>query len=92
MSGNYDHDVIGVGNSNHPVNEEQLEHELTVEEELEEMIESLEIKLIESQQRVHYRISVIENTKNELKEVINYLETTENLWLLNKIKNLTIFN
>lgn len=91
MSENYDHDVIGVGNKFHPANEEELDEELTGEEKLEEMIESLERKLIESQQRLDYRISVIENTKNELKLVLDYLETQPNIWLLNKIKNLSIF-
>jgi hypothetical protein len=55
---NYDNDVLGVGNSLHPANQEETELELTIEEQMENEICDLESKIKQMQNSIAYRKAV----------------------------------
>jgi hypothetical protein len=80
---NYDHDVLGVGNSLHPANQEELEIELTIEEQMENEICDLERKIQELRIRIKYREAVN-------KKIVELCQAVcgDNTYIFNKLKEI----
>ncbi len=80
---NYDYNVIGVGNSLHPANQEETELELTIEEQMENEICDLERKIQELTIRIKYREAVN-------KKIVELCQTVcgDNTYIFNKLKEI----
>jgi hypothetical protein len=80
---NYDHFVLGVGNSSHPANQEETEIELTIEEQMENEICDLERKIQELTIRIKYREAVN-------KKIVELCQAVcgENTYIFNKLKEI----
>jgi hypothetical protein len=80
---NYDHNVLGVGNSLHPANQEELEIELTIEEQMENEICDLERKIQELTIRIKYREAVN-------KKIVELCQAVccDNTYIFNKLKEI----
>jgi hypothetical protein len=80
---NYDHDVLGVGNSSHPANQQETELELTIEEQMENEICDLERKIQELKIRIKYREAVN-------KKIVELCQAVcgDNTYIFNKLKEI----
>jgi hypothetical protein len=80
---NYDHNVLGVGNSLHPANQEELEIELTIEEQMENEICDLERKIRDLTIRIKYREAVN-------KKIVELCQAVcgDNTYIFNKLKEI----
>jgi hypothetical protein len=80
---NYDHFVLGVGNSLHPANQEETEIELTIEEQMENEICDLERKIQELTIRIKYREAVN-------KKIVELCQAVcgDNTYIFNKLKEI----
>jgi hypothetical protein len=80
---NYDNDVLGVGNSLHPANQEETELELTIEEQMENEICDLERKIQELTIRIKYREAVN-------KKIVELCQAVcgDNTYIFNKLKEI----
>ena len=79
----YDNDVLGVGNSLHPANQEENEIELTREEQMEEEIMELESKIKLMTNAVTYRKAVNAKLIELMKAAAG-----ENTFIINKLDEL----
>jgi hypothetical protein len=80
---NYDHFVLGVGNSSHPANQEETELELTIEEQMENEICDLERKINDLTNRIKYREAVN-------KKIVELCQSVcgDNTYIFNKLKEI----
>jgi hypothetical protein len=80
---NYDNDVLGVGNSLHPANQEETEKELTIEEQMENEICDLKRKIQELRIRIIYREAVN-------KKIVELCQAVcgDNTYIFNKLKEI----
>jgi hypothetical protein len=80
---NYDHNVLGVGNSLHPANQEETELELTIEEQMENEICDLERKIRDLTNRIKYREAVN-------KKIVELCQAVcgDNTYIFNKLKEI----
>ena len=80
---NYDEQVLGVGNSSHPANQEETELELTNEEKLENQIDNLKKEIFRLQNILTFR------TANNFKVAqICQGASGENTFIYNQLKNI----
>lgn len=81
---NYDDQVLGVGNSLHPANQEETEIELTIEEQMENEIAELESRIEQMKRSFQYRKEV----NSKIIELIKNTYSTDYEFLHNKLNEL----
>lgn len=82
VHGNYDHDVIGVGNSQHPANQEETEQELSYEE-LQSLVLDLKSDIRQLTNSMKYR-------KETNKKIVEACQNAcgDNTYVFNKLKDI----
>jgi hypothetical protein len=89
---NYDHDVLGVGNSLHPANQQELQQE-------DILLTPLELE----NEHLYKENQILKNSLKELKELLEYrtaynkltvklcqqaLESSDNTYIINKLNEI----
>ena len=79
---NYDHDVLGVGNSSHPANQEEQELDLS-NEELHSLVLDLQSEIRQLENAIKYRKAVN-------KKIVEICQAAagENTYIINKLKEI----
>lgn len=73
-----------------PRNQQEVEAEFTYEECLQQQIETLEQMVDNLTKSVLYRKKIMKQAHKEIEELIEFFSTTENTFILNKLKNIKL--